>query len=273
MSRTLRDKRINQIVYICVGGALAVVVIFLVLFNVFSAKRSNMNNIQIAEQDNKNSVVEEANSNIGKSVDEVKDAEEVKDADNVEVEDDTNKQKVKLDEEKSVDTGSVNSVEPSVNVVSSVENESDSENVENVKEEVQSDPSFGMPVEGEIVKHFGRDKLIYSETLKEWTTHLGIDIKADKTSVVKASSEGKVKSIKNDPRYGLTVVIEHQNGFSSVYANLLSAEFVVIGEEVKAGQSIGTVGNSASFEILDEPHLHFEIVKDGVGVDPEMYIK
>ena len=67
---------------------------------------------------------------------------------------------------------------------------------------------------------------MYSETLQEWVVHNGIDIKADKTTVVKAAAAGKVSSIKNDPRYGLTITIEHSNGFKTVYANLLTAEFV-----------------------------------------------
>lgn len=135
------------------------------------------------------------------------------------------------------------------------------------------DPTFQKPVTGEIVKEFAKDKLVYSNTLGEWITHMGIDIKADKTTVVKASAEGTIKSIKNDPRYGLTVVIEHSNGFTSVYSNLLTAEFVVEGEKVKQGQTIGTVGTTATFEISDEAHLHFEIKKDGENLDPELYIK
>ena len=47
--------------------------------------------------------------------------------------------------------------------------------------------SFIKPVDGEISKEYAKDNLVYSETLKEWTTHLGIDIKADKTTVVKAA--------------------------------------------------------------------------------------
>ncbi len=39
------------------------------------------------------------------------------------------------------------------------------------------------------------------------------------------------------------------------------------------GQSLGTVGNSASFEIADEPHLHFEMTKDDETVDPKIYLK
>ncbi len=140
-------------------------------------------------------------------------------------------------------------------------------------EKKTKDPTFKKPVTGEIIKEFAKDKLVYSNTLGEWVTHTGIDIKANKTTVVKASAEGVIKSIKNDPRYGLTVVIEHANGFTSVYSNLLTAEFVVKGEKVKQGQSIGTVGNTATFEISDEPHLHFEITKDGTNLDPELYLK
>lgn len=132
---------------------------------------------------------------------------------------------------------------------------------------------FSSPVEGEIVRDFAVDSLIYSETLQEWTTHTGIDIKADKTTVVKSAEAGTVKSIKNDPRYGMTIVIEHENGFKTVYSNLLTSEFVVEGEKVEKGQSLGTVGNTAAFEIADEPHLHFEILKDNVAVDPNIYLK
>ena len=141
------------------------------------------------------------------------------------------------------------------------------------KEEKVPNPTFIKPVEGEITVNFAKDTLVYSNTLQEWVTHTGIDIKADKTTIVKASAEGTVKSIKNDPRFGITVVIEHVNGFSSVYSNLLTAEFVKEGEKVKQGQTIGTVGNTARFEIADEPHLHFEILKNSEQIDPSLYIK
>lgn len=102
---------------------------------------------------------------------------------------------------------------------------------------------------------------------------MGIDIKADKTTVVKASEAGTIKSIKNDPRYGLSVIIEHQDGYETLYANLLTTEFVKVGEQVKQGQSIATVGDTATFEIADEPHLHFEIIKNGEQIDPSTVIK
>lgn len=141
------------------------------------------------------------------------------------------------------------------------------------KEEIKRELNFIKPVEGEVVKQYAKDNLVYSETLKEWTTHMGIDIKADKTTVVKAAEEGVVKSIKNDPRYGLTIVIDHGDDMQTVYANLLTSEFVVEGETVKKGQSLGTVGNTAVFEIADDAHLHFEILKNSIPEDPSIYIK
>lgn len=146
------------------------------------------------------------------------------------------------------------------------------EDVKESKEE-KKELAFEKPVEGEIMKVYAKDNLVFSNTLQEWTTHLGIDIKADKTTVVKSSEAGTIKTIKNDPRYGLTITIEHDNGYQTVYANLLSSEFVVEGEKVEKGQSIGTVGNTATFEISDEPHLHFEVLKDGVQIDPTTVIK
>lgn len=152
------------------------------------------------------------------------------------------------------------------------ENKNAKETTKN-EEKQNVNPVFCYPVEGEVIMEYAKDKLVYSNTLGEWITHLGVDIKANKTTVVKASADGTVKSIKTDPRYGLTVVIEHTNGFSTVYSNLLTAEFVKEGEKVTSGQTIGTIGNTASFEILDESHLHFEILKDNEQIDPNMYLK
>ena len=142
-----------------------------------------------------------------------------------------------------------------------------------VKKENKKELNFQKPVEGEITRNFAKDNLVYSETLSEWVTHNGIDIKADKTTVVKSAEEGIVKSIKNDPRYGLTIVVSHNNGFETLYANLLSSEFVKEGDKVTKGQALGTVGNTGVFESADEPHLHFEILKDSTPVDPNIYIK
>ncbi len=143
----------------------------------------------------------------------------------------------------------------------------------NKVDETKVQEQFIKPVDGENITGYSMDSLIYSNTLEEWITHRGIDIKAEKTTVVKASAGGTIKYIKEDPRYGLSITIEHSDGFQTVYSSLLSTEFVKEGDVVTQGQSIGTVGNSAVFETADGSHLHFEILKDGEYVNPDIYIK
>ena len=152
-------------------------------------------------------------------------------------------------------------------------NSSANETSKNDTKKTSKELDFQKPVDGDIIKEFAKDNLLFSQTLQEWTVHTGIDIKAEKTTVVKSAEAGTVKSIKNDPRYGLTIVVSHDNGFETVYSNLLTSEFVVEGEKVDKGQSLGTVGNTAAFEVADDSHLHFEILKDSVQVDPSIYIK
>ena len=211
---------------------------------------------------------ESASSEIGKSVNEV--SNEIKENQNINKTTNnlnTSNSTTKNTESKSnkvLTTNSVNS-----NNTTNQTNSKPEENTEKTNVKL----NFEKPVEGDIVRDFAVDNLIYSNTLQEWTTHTGVDIKADKTTIVKAAESGIVKTIKNDPRYGLTVIVEHENGFQTVYSNLLTSEFVVEGEKVEKGQSLGTVGNTAAFEIADDAHLHFEILKDSVHVDPNIYLK
>ena len=261
---------VKKVLYIS-GSILAVAVIaFVITFFVYGNKvqqDTNLGKLNTSIVDDYVGNTEEASSQFGKTVNEMSNEEA-----NVVANEVTNTTKYAVNT--SEVENSITNANSSQNTNTKT-NTSSSENTtkENVTETKVEDPTFAKPVEGEIIKEFAKDKLVYSNTLGEWVTHNGIDIKADKTTVVKASAEGTVKSIKNDPRYGLTVVIEHVNGFTSVYSNLLTAEFVVEGETVKQGQTIGTVGSTATFEISDEPHLHFEIAKDGENVDPELYIK
>ena len=210
-----------------------------------------------------------ASTQMGKSVEEAKSEEIVED---VELEE----PKLNMEE---------NKVEQTKANISTVDNKKDDEKKSNKTEEKESTETnsepkkdekekikFEVPIKGEILREFAKESLVYSNTLQEWVTHNGVDIKADKTSVVKAAAGGTVSAIKNDPRYGLTVIISHDDGYQTVYSNLLTAEFVVKGEKVESGQTIGTVGNSASFEIEDEYHLHFELLKDNEYLNPVNYI-
>lgn len=267
------DENIKRVLYIA-GGILSLAVItFIAVFILGGGKKETP---QIAKFDTniidnyEQNSIEETSSQMGRTVNEMQN--EVSNSETNSITNDVTDGKEDDSEEDkkyAVNTSKVDS--KSVNEVKETEQNSKSEKSD--KEEEKKDPEFKSPVDGEIMREYAKENLVYSTTLDEWITHNGIDIAAEKTSVVKASAEGTVKSIKNDPRYGLTVVIEHTNGFSSVYSNLLTAEFIKEGEKVKQGQTIATVGNTATFEIADESHLHFEILKDNVSVDPSLYLK
>lgn len=140
-----------------------------------------------------------------------------------------------------------------------------------VEKKVVEEPVFIAPVLGNISKEFAKDSLVYSETLDEWVTHLAVDILAEKEEEVIASEKGMVTAVKEDPRYGLSITIEHESEYSSIYANLLASN-VKEGDIVEKGQTIGFVGNTASFESSEKSHLHFEILKNNISVNPRDYI-
>lgn len=257
------------------GSVLALaVIVFVITFLIYGNKLNNDTELAKLNTTN-NSIgnlvpVEETSTSYGKTVDEMEE-EEGNDNQNTEkIAINTSQMKTNSETSSSSTTSKTNTATRNTNSNNTTINNSTSSNTTTEK---VKDPEFKMPVTGEIIKEFADNKLVYSSTLDVWATHNGIDIKADATTVVKSSADGTVTSIKNDPRYGLTVIVEHVNGYKTVYANLLSTEFVVEGENVKQGQSLGTVGSTASFEISDEPHLHFELLKDNEQQDPELYLK
>ena len=284
------DTDIKRILYTAGGILFISIITFIAMFllnsnNSQEEQRLAMFNTEMMGESSANSTTEETSTQTGRTVNEmlndVANDEKTNELTNGESSETANTNESGSNETNSssdktkyaVNTSKVEGKkveETNTDTSSSAENSATSKNEE---KETVKDPEFKMPVEGEIMREYAKDNLVYSATLDEWVTHNGIDIAAEKTTVVKASADGTVKSIKNDPRYGLTIVIEHVNGFTTVYSNLLTAEFVEEGEKVEQGETIGTVGNTATFEIADEAHLHFEILKHNENLDPELYLK
>lgn len=129
------------------------------------------------------------------------------------------------------------------------------------------------PLHGDVVAAFAMDELVYNETMGDWRTHDGMDIAAPQGTTVLAASSGTVAAITDDPMMGTTVVIDHDGGYRTTYANLQARPNVREGESVSAGQIIGAVGSTAPAESAQTPHLHFSVTKDGEPMDPEEYLK
>lgn len=258
---------------ILTGSVLVIAVItFIITYAIYNSKISKnsqelLDSSQIAGLSN-NINSESASSEIGKTINQVKN-EMVNNVSNTSKTNATNTLSNSAEKSNTMK----NSTNQTKNKIPETNTTKVNATTTNVVKEEDKEPSFIVPLEGEMIRDFAKDNLVYSKTLDEWITHLGIDIKAEKATVVKVAADGTVETIKNDPRYGLTIVVTHDSGFKTVYSNLLTAEFVTEGEQVKSGQTLGTVGNNASFEISDEPHLHFELIKNNEQVDPKVYIK
>ena len=140
---------------------------------------------------------------------------------------------------------------------------------------VPDEPKWSYPVEGYVFKPHSTEELVYSLTLGDYRTHSGIDISASAGSEVKACLDGKIEGVYYDPFMGYCVSIEHKDGVVSHYKNLGDAlpESIIEGKEVKSGEVIGYVGESAMVEFSDEAHLHFELEISGNSADPLEYLE
>lgn len=98
--------------------------------------------------------------------------------------------------------------------------------------------------------------------------HTGLDFQGPTGMPIYAAGNGKVISTGWDNAYGLTVKIEHFNGFTSKYAHV-SKILVSEGQDIKTGEIIALVGTTGR---STGPHLHFEIIKFGQPVNPKDYL-
>ena len=273
-----RERMINRYVIISIVAVSIVIISAIGIIIANSSRKVNENKFaeEMSSLNKEMSESETASTQIGKSVDESKKNEI--EFETLEVQEDkkentntntTNKENKKEEKKNTNSTSENKKTNKSTNTV---ETNAKTEKKEQSSKEKDEKIELEAPVKGQVIREFAKESLVFSNTLQEWITHNGVDIKADKTTVVKSAASGTVIAIKNDPRYGLTVIINHDNGYQTIYSNLLTAEFVVKGEKVEKGQSIGTVGNSASFEVADDYHLHFELLKNNEYLDPTVYI-
>ena len=138
--------------------------------------------------------------------------------------------------------------------------------------EVQTPFRLRKPVSGEILKDAAVDHLAYNPTTRDWRTHDGIDVAAEAGTQVCAAADGVVSSVYSDDALGMTVVISHEDGYSTKYACLAEEVLVQPGDSVKMGDAIGTVGQTALMESALGDHLHFSVTREDKAVDPADFL-
>ncbi len=125
---------------------------------------------------------------------------------------------------------------------------------------------FLMPTTGKLTSPYGMRTDPFTGV---WRMHYGIDIANIIGTSVKASMGGVVGAVGTNPKgYGRYIIINHPGGFQSLYAHLFSS-YVVKGDRVYQGQTIGEMGNSGR---STGPHLHFSIYQYQKPVNPDKYL-
>lgn len=129
-----------------------------------------------------------------------------------------------------------------------------------------------MPINGEIIAAYSGGELVKTSG-GVWRTHDGIDIAAAEGSDVKSMTSGTVTDVYDDPLWGCCVVVDHGNTLIGHYYGLSPALEVTAGDSINAGDTIGTVGNTADIESDVDSHLHFALKYQSQWIDPIQYIE
>ncbi|MCZ8538381.1 M23 family metallopeptidase [Paenisporosarcina quisquiliarum] len=120
---------------------------------------------------------------------------------------------------------------------------------------------FAWPAEGGYIS---------SEMGQRWgRMHRGIDIARPSGFAIKAADNGVVKFAGTDGSFGNKVIIDHKNGYETLYAHLASIN-VSVGQTVPVGAKIGVMGSTGR---STGTHLHFEVEHNGVNVNPLKYLE
>ena len=129
-------------------------------------------------------------------------------------------------------------------------------------------PSGVWPVEGEIVRGFDAQALVWWDSLRYWRTHTGLDIAGEAGQAVACCMDGKVKSSTWDELWGWRVTVDQTDGRQVIYCGLESS-VVSAGESVTRGQTLGTLLARIPCEAELGAHLHLQVWHKGAAQDPE----
>ena len=127
--------------------------------------------------------------------------------------------------------------------------------------------TFIMPCNGTAIRDYSDSVLVWSPTLKEYSTHLGTDFTSDDGNVF-ASADGLIKETGYNALDGNYIVLTHKDGYITKYMSLEEPSLLAVGTEVKQGELIGKMSTSQGSESMDGAHLHFEMYKNGEQINP-----
>lgn len=126
-----------------------------------------------------------------------------------------------------------------------------------------------IPIEGEIYAPY-TETPYFNEVLCDWRTHNGIDIAAKEGDNVFCSANGEVSDI-SETIYGTQITVSHNDGFETVYSQLIADTSLQVDSNVRCGDILGTV-TAPKGEPVTDAHLHFEVKHNGNYINPFDYV-
>ena len=135
------------------------------------------------------------------------------------------------------------------------------------EKEETAEIEFHVPLKNAMGKDYSMGVPVFSETMKDYRTHNGVDFKGVKGESVSTVAEGTVISVTKDSLHGNTVTVDHGNGISSAVSGLADEALVGEGTYVYSDTIIGVVGEMP-VEAQDDSHIHLEMRVNGELVDP-----
>lgn len=126
---------------------------------------------------------------------------------------------------------------------------------------------IGVPFDGPVSSLYGYRRNPFGGLSGEF--HPGIDFKGQYGAPIYATSDGIVDRCDWYGGYGNAVVLNHGFGYQTLYGHMSKVN-VMQGQEIKAGDLIGFIGSTGR---STGPHVHYEIRKDGIDIDPGPYLE
>ena len=135
-----------------------------------------------------------------------------------------------------------------------------------------SDKTLTWPVSGDVILPYSMETTVYFKTLAQYQCNPGMLIAAGNGTTVQNAFLGKVTKVTSDNTYGNMVTLYIGNDYSIVYGQL-DTIYVKEGDYVKAGESIGTIGNPTDSFAEEGSHLFFQMYQGEETVDPMIFME
>lgn len=134
------------------------------------------------------------------------------------------------------------------------------------------DSSMLWPVSGQVVIDYSMDGTTYFSTLDQYKYNSAVVLAAAAGDPVQAAANGNVVSVVENEETGTTVTLDMGNGYQAIYGQLKDLA-VTEGQTVEAGTVLGYVNDPTKYYVKEGANLYFAMTKDGVAVDPMIYLE